>query len=81
MNVHRRNLVRKALKYHGPLSDGQLAWWMKHFGLKPGTTKRIRQLLTKAGEVRFAKRGFRNGHGQMVCMWELDPSFRPSILS
>ena len=76
MRPDRRKLIRKALKHHAPLSDAQLAWLMGHFGLKPATTMKLRRALTKAGEVRFAQKGYRTERGQMVCMWEMNPAFR-----
>lgn len=73
MRPNRRKLICKALEYHAPLSDAQLCWLMGHFGLNPATTRKLRYELTNRGYVRFAKKSYRTGRGQMVCMWELTP--------
>jgi hypothetical protein len=76
MRPNRYKLIRKALEHHAPMSDAQLCWLMGHFGLKPATTRRLRYELTRSGDVRFAKKSYRTGRGQMVCMWELAPEAR-----
>jgi hypothetical protein len=73
MRPDRRKLIRKALKYHAPMSDAQLCWLLSHFGMKSASTKRLRHKMTEAGEIRFARKAERTSRGQAVCLWELAP--------
>lgn len=70
----REKLVLKALQFHGPMSDQQLAWWMTHFEIKTATAKKIRRRLTRNGLVRFAQKAYLTQRGQLVCLWELNPN-------
>jgi hypothetical protein len=79
MKHDRRKLIRKALEHHAPLSDAQLCWLLAHFEMKPATTRRLRYEMTKRGEVRFARKTYRTGRGQMVCTWELSPVPRKGV--
>lgn len=58
------------MKSHGPLTDSQLAWWLKHFGVAESTAKAARRRLTDAGHIRFARMGLSNGNGQLAKLWE-----------
>lgn len=77
MHRDRRKLIRKALQFHAPMSDGQLCWLMEHFGVKASTTRSIRYKMTKANEVRLVKdKVYRTARGHACNVWELAPVAR-----
>ena len=65
-----KKLVLLALRTHGPMSDPQLAWWMRHFELSDSVARRARRQLTKTGLVRWARRAQENSRGQLLHVWE-----------
>ncbi len=68
-----RRLVHKALQTQGPLSDGQLCWWLQHFGVAAASAVKARAAMTRRGVVRFARRFIPGRKGRFAMLWELGP--------
>jgi hypothetical protein len=75
--MRRRNpylLLTAVLHEKGPLTDAQLAWWMRvAFKVPPGTTRKRRWQMTQNGLVKFAGKVMRTGEGRIQEYWELTP--------
>ena len=70
-----RRLVLAVLRSHGPLTDAELAWWMRvAMKINPNTAKKKRCELTKKQEVRFARRVKITESGHVQKYWELAPT-------
>ena len=76
MRQDHRKLMRRIVRRHAPLSDAQLAFVLKHFGMKPGSVRSLRHRMTKSGEIRFANKTTRTSRGQAVCLWEAAPKMK-----
>ncbi len=67
-----RRLVLAVLRDKGPLTDAELAWWMRvALRQNPATAKRTRWELTRKHEVRFAGRVRITPSGRVQKLWEL----------
>lgn len=71
-----RRLVYKALEAHGPLSDAQLAWWLRQFGVGAQAARAARYGLLVRGLVRSARRFTRGCSGRWGQQWEISPGSR-----
>jgi hypothetical protein len=67
---HVKRLVLAALRGHGPMSDGQLAWWLGRFHIPAKSAAAARRRLVQRGEVRWAHRVCKNPRGQLTAVWE-----------
>lgn len=66
-------LILRALEVYGPMTDGQLAWWLRaRFKVSEATTRRARRLLALRGLL--GSGGARiNARGQAVRKWQIMP--------
>jgi hypothetical protein len=70
-----RRLVLAVLRSKGPLTDAELAWWMRvAMHQNAETAKKNRWELTKRKEVRFAGKVRITESGRVQKMWEVAPS-------
>jgi hypothetical protein len=69
-----RRLVLEVFRCKGPLTDAELAWWMRvALSQNPETAKKTRWELTNQKRVRFAKRVKITAAGHVQKVWELTP--------
>jgi hypothetical protein len=70
-----RNLVLAVLRCKGPMTDAELAWWVRT-ALKQNseTAKKKRCELTRKKEVRFAGKVKITESGRVQKYWELAPA-------
>ena len=73
-----RQLIRRSLERHAPLSDAQLCYVMRvGWHMSDGKTTALRYRMMKAGEIMFARKTVINSRGQAVKLWELNPAWKP----
>lgn len=67
-----RRLVLAVLRDKGPLTDAELAWWMRvAMAQNPATAKRKRWELTRQKQIRFAGRVRITESGRVQKLWEI----------
>jgi len=72
-----RRLVLAVFREKEPLTDAELAWWIRDvLQQNPGSAKRKRRELTRAGEIRFARQVKITESGRLQKKWELAPARR-----
>lgn len=70
-----RRLITLVFRFHGPLTDAELAWWAGDvLQVNPAMAKRWRYKLLRAGVVRETPgRVRRTPAGRFQKLWELAP--------
>lgn len=69
-----RRLVLAVLRCKGPLTDAELAWWIRvALNQNPQTAKKKRWELTKSKKVRFARKVKITESGHVQKYWEVAP--------
>jgi hypothetical protein len=75
-----RRLVLSVFRCKGPLTDAELAWWVRvALSQNPETAKKKRWELTREKKIRFARRVKITESGRVQKYWELAPLSKGKI--